>query len=76
MNLTGFMKPLTFIVFCLLFSGPAAQAQDTGVSDDFSDGDYDCWTVDDPDSWEVVDGVLQQKQAVPTSENWLIFTPR
>ena len=35
------------------------------VADDFEDGDYNGWTVDDPPSWEVAGGVLQQKTAVP-----------
>ncbi|MFH1067980.1 MAG: PQQ-binding-like beta-propeller repeat protein [Candidatus Glassbacteria bacterium] len=34
------------------------------IADDFEDGNYNGWTVDDPDVWEVAGGALQQKTAV------------
>ncbi|HUU30027.1 MAG TPA: PQQ-binding-like beta-propeller repeat protein [archaeon] len=43
---------------------PILPTSTADIADDFEDGDYSGWTVDDPDVWEVAGGVLQQKTAV------------
>ncbi len=39
------------------------------VSDDFGDGAFDGWTTDDPNGWEVAEGVMQQPSPLGGSGN-------
>jgi len=75
-NLKRRLLYFTFPACLSFFFGAASPAQVTGISDDFSDGDYDFWSVDDPGNWEVVDAVLRQKKAVNRSGSWLSYFAR
>ncbi|MBN2288411.1 MAG: hypothetical protein JXQ83_03695 [Candidatus Glassbacteria bacterium] len=76
MHSTGQLKSLALLACFLVITGPASQAGAFEVNDDFADGDFANWTVDNPGAWEVADGVLQQKSAVSTSGSWLRYFAR
>ncbi|MBN2288076.1 MAG: hypothetical protein JXQ83_02010, partial [Candidatus Glassbacteria bacterium] len=62
------------MAFCIIFSGCVRETAE--VWEDFSDGDFAGWTTDKVSAWEVADGVLQQKNQVDTTGDWLGYFAR
>ncbi|MEA2062235.1 MAG: LamG-like jellyroll fold domain-containing protein [Gemmatimonadota bacterium] len=52
------------LAWCVSLQAQELPTSTADMSDDFSDGDFEGWSVDSVDNWEVVDGMLRMKNIV------------
>ena len=68
---------ILFAAICiqLVFAGAVFPQISVAVQtlDDFEDGSLEGWSFGDPSNWEVANGILQQKNSVGTSGDWLQY---